>query len=666
MDQSNKRYKFLLRNLVLKVEDKKILQKTNLKRLYIKKLSQNLVDFSCAPNKWNKRPYFHKKILKCLSQIKLCDFTRYYWLEYIKTMKSLSHLQIDSDDRTTNLHIVPKYLKRVPKLLRNLDVILQIDQYVPGKNAYQIVKGITSFKNLRSFKQSFFWEIDQDQGPEIIHTMITNYIKRLPQSKEFYYKQSLGNQLYLEKLMIQGVRNEYLTDLVLPIFGDLFSGFTLLEDLLEEEHSENDIIEENNMIEDHNEFETEFVAESASIKEQQVFTKGQRNLMRNELLPVFQFNLLPNLTKLDLTLSQCLYSLDAFTVESFACLRNLNSFSLNIEERPLNSKFLFLGFLSLPKLQSFSLKIPFIRKEEWHYLAEFLRYQIDLVSFSLHITKARGNSTRKREQSHNLEKMLICLKKNLKLRYLSLNSEDFFFENIVRGLDAISKTHQLNSLEIEGHSDNFASSEQISKSLEKFNSFLKHNKGSLYYLTLRIPFLQDVKMVNKLGEALAGLKELRELKVYVNYARNYAIKDFIQGLETIQQKEPKEDKDEESQLVDPHLVQMTRGLKKLETFGIFIGNLYGNKEALKKWIFDLFKLSSYLKKIKNFDFSIPFEELSRNNLHQIKLYLERLKNAFHITNNTYFSISKSSEEREISKLVDNLNTTNSLRCDLMF
>lgn len=142
-------------------------------------------------------------------------------------------------------------------------------------------------------------------------------------------------------------------------------------------------------------------------------------IIMNELMSMFYFHLFSNLTSLTLygpDLEEKSFPLGSFIVDSFASLKKLKCLVLSFYTRPKGTRFISVGLLELPSLQSFSFEMSFVRNEEWNLLWKFMNKQTDLFALKLAISLKTKSLERTLEQNKRMDKTILCLKYLPKLR----------------------------------------------------------------------------------------------------------------------------------------------------------------------------------------------------------------------------------------------------------
>jgi len=399
--------------------------------------------------------------------------------------------------------------------------------------------------------------------------------------------------------------------------------------------------------------------------------KEEQRMMDNEIKPFYRFGLFPNLRDLTFKLGEdCLYHLGTYIEEGFEQLKSIEKIRITVPRRPFGITYFFDGFLKLPQLKCFELNLPFIEDEEWELFDKFMQKQTELVSLTLSLPAKRGSQT---GYSHQNEKMIAFIKhlnSMKKLRYLS-------FEQIFSSIEAFSKgfgelnsiPNQLNSLWFSGLDDTVLSKSNAVERCKGLCEFLRSQKESLKCLTVEIPFVSDVELVNNIFGAISELKELRELNIYVNCHLMIVWKEFLEYFEERLQEEVEKKQKRKvfcSKEWEPNVAKMLRGLENLDDLSLNFGKWKSIDKQGVKWFEDMLKVLPKMKLLRDLEIRMPSGKFLKQCGESLEEAFKNMKQVVSVdVNMTGISVvDKSAFDME--ELVEKFNARQSLKTGLMF
>lgn len=687
-------HKLLRRTLTFNPANQKLLQKIKMKRLFLKKIIELPRYKSQQAPLLPSRPHFpHPKTLKGLTQAQLTSFTQLYWLEGLKSVKTLHKLKIHPQKHSKVDHVL-KYLKKLPKRVKFIDLRIENEPELRHSHVAKIYKNLASFREVRAYKRSL--KLDEEDGEyvEKEYKLMSRYIKRLPNMSALTYKQNVYDQIGFQRV----IRNEeacpWMTGLVMVLAGEVFRSYETVRDTFEQEESdgsdshssseEEDILrltdgEETGGLRERSQDQflennptrifTRGESEESEEAEEESLEQQRKRIMREEIMPSFRFHLFPNLRALTLRISDgCLYPLDQFVVDGFKALAKLDMLRISLAERPLGTTFIFQGLLELPSLSYFRMKIPFLKEEEWSLLKQFLAKQPDLTDLRINICQPRSTKAGYLQQNRHLENFWQFLENKPKIQCLGVKSKAWALESLSKGLKP-AILPQLKILKLKCLDDVLTSSSPADKRIEGLCDFIRNHKTTLYHITINMIFALEIDVIKKLGEAIAEVSHLRELKIYMNSSANSSLEDTTDYFDQILQKELSNKVQKKLKLAkncNPSLSTMLRGLTKLEELNLNFGIVENANEKSMKWFLDIFNVLPTLQALKFFKFSVPFYRMMRQTETKIIIALLNLKNITKLRCNINGVAITDDEVMSIEKIVEQVNDRQALRCDLMF
>jgi len=395
-----------------------------------------------------------------------------------------------------------------------------------------------------------------------------------------------------------------------------------------------------------------------------------QKVMTAEVAAFFKFKRFPNLKKLTFNNQDPLYPLGGFVIDGFASLKKLEELSMEVAYRSMGTSFLFLGFLKLPLLKSFSLRIPFITREEWIFLRKFIKKQVNLESLTLIISSERGLARNYHEQNREITRTIHALEGAKKLKDLYLSSSFWSIEALSEGLKNLTMKNQLTSLKIEAFDDTMTSKKPVLERVEGLCQFIKQQKDSLHVLFVRLPHVLKQTLINHLGEAIGELTELRELVISMNLAFVYGMDFYTMYFEeTLKAEAPwvVDDKMNPPKHWNINLAKHLGKLGKLEKFSIHFDVISEENANCLKWFIDILRVLSTMHQMKRVDFFTT-------STYALSLIVPKMKQAiFDLTNvkqvDALIFNDRTPYRRDIGEIYDAIHEMHDKQClrtELMF
>jgi len=394
-------------------------------------------------------------------------------------------------------------------------------------------------------------------------------------------------------------------------------------------------------------------------------------LMQIEIKPFYRFGIFPNLKDLTFKLGEdCLYRLDSFVADGFEQLKCLEKLRITVPRRPIGITYFFDGFLKLPQLKTFELSLPFLEDEEYDLLDQFFQKQLELVSLHLSIPQRRGSQTGFTHQNEKIVAMMKSINSMKKLKYLN-------FEQIFCSIEAMSKgfaqltdiPNQLQSIWFSGIDDTVLSKSNALERSKGLCDFLRSQKESLNCLTVEIPFVSDVDLVNNIFGVIGELKELKELNIYANCHLYVVWKEFMEYFEeTLQEEVAKKEKRKVfcSKEWDPNVGKMLKGLDKLSDLSLNFGKWKSIDKQSVKWFEDMLKVLPKLELLRELEIRIPSGKFLKQAGSSLEEAFKKLENVTSVeVNMTGISVVDKSAF-DVEELVEKFNSRQSLKTRLMF
>jgi len=404
-----------------------------------------------------------------------------------------------------------------------------------------------------------------------------------------------------------------------------------------------------------------------------IFTLDQqyKNLLDAEIIPLYSFNIFPNLTNLSFLITHnCLYPLGEFVIQGFKSLKNLQKFNLVLNTRPHGTSYLFKAISFLPNLHAFSLEITFIDSGEWKLLEDFFQRQRSLVSLSLSISRQRSTKTGYIQQNKHIENYLWrYLKSKPNLRYLKLKSTSWSLESISNTLEKVTGIqNQLKCLEIEGLDDTITSTKNAQRRVKGLCEFLLRQRESLRHFRLDLPLIFEVEVFNYIAEVVSKMVKLEDLEIYMTNG-DLSIDYFLIYFQEVIQENNRSVKTQKPQKKikvpktwDLKVAKMLQELENLESFTFDFGIMEDLYSKPSKWFGDIFKMNCLSKRLSNLAIrassTIPYEMVER--IERVLGQLKRLRSVMIEVEGEDFV------KQKLDGVMEKVCEKQAMRCDLMF
>jgi len=623
-------FRFLLRNLRSCKNTKTAFQQVCIKRLYIKGLfDKRKTNPASEIDDTIYRPFKNNKLFKTLQNVQISSLCHSYTYESLKASKNIKKFTIETTSPETELEDITLTLKKLPPSVRSISLLVAKDDPITNQSLQQIAKSILRFPNLEHFYRSYQLDNKTDHQKEL--RIYNHSASRLPSLKTITLSMGTNEQSSFQKFMKKGLINPgihglnlYLTVTELPhnerldqFFGadnsqdvDLSFDFDHItagqryacqvalddlktSDVFSEDSDEEEVLENSDIMSNPS-------SESdPSLTAHQGFAMNY--IMREEMMSLYRFELFPNLKKLEISHTDCLYPLGSFIIDGFKSLKSLQDLKIDLDERSMGTTYFFKGFFQLPLLQKFSLHITFIKNEEWVLLEQFLKGQDSLESFSLHVNREPSTRIRYQKQNYYLKNIIQCFENKPLLRSIDLKSAFWSLEALSKGFARLNMVNQLHTLKLEGSDDTITSEEKPLKRVESLCNFIKNQKESLHTLQISLPFVLKKSVANHIAQAISSLTHLKELDLSINSCLAYETNHLIEYFRhTLQKKktEGTKKKLDVSKTWNPNLAQCLQKLKNLEAFSLKFNMLHLSQNESSKWFIDIMNTLPTLKRLQ--------------------------------------------------------------------
>jgi len=673
-------FKYLLRSVTIDSSDHQKLKKICLKRLHLKHINNSSSTNQDDPSpKLNFHRYLKRNTLKNLQKTQIHYIRKLNWLNDLKNAKSLRIIQLRTcsedikripgfKDTCSKINNILQCIKKFPKNINTVSIQMEGLSIEKG-HLEKIYRILSSFKKLERAKRQFGFEglesyIRKD------YLLTKRYMKRCSKLKEFNYDpirtcwsefpmegfpiNGDKDQRELEKLMREGKKFPFITHLYLPIMG----GF--LQEGIEDECV---VVKEENS-NDENEPEENKEAELKKIFNS-LFLEKSILMKRNNISPFFKFELFPKLKMLVLDLKDNIFTqVNSSVVKSFSHLKELKHFELILPQRPSGAKFFFEGFLQLPSLSHFSLTISFIKSNEWELFFRFLSNQSQLAAFKLKIEKYRTSHSAYLVQEKYIQRIGNYLQKKHKLTHIDLALAFTSLTSISALLQQISMRNQVKVLNIQA----FDISLTDSTAGLGLCKFIESQQYSLKHLSLQIHFIVNQYIMENICKAIAKLRELKTLELYINFLYEEEKLDYDRFFqETLRITHPIKllPRVQTHETWYSHLSKMVQKGPSLSRFDVCIGRLTGFDDKFVKEFIGIIKNLSFLKALRSMILNIPFAKFSGAAKDQIKKAILGMKNIKELTIGLE-DVGSLVDSQELAELVARLNNRQALKTELMF
>ncbi len=394
-------------------------------------------------------------------------------------------------------------------------------------------------------------------------------------------------------------------------------------------------------------------------------------LMQIEIKPFYNFAIFPNLKDLTFKLGEdCLYRLDSFVADGFEGLKNLEKLRITVPRRPIGITYFFDGFLKLNQLKTFELSLPFMEDEEYDLLDQFFQKQLELVSLHISIPQRRSSNNGFTHQNEKIVSMMKAINNMKKLRYLNLEQIFCSVEAISKGFAQLTDIpNQLQSVWFSGIDDTVLSKSDALERSKGLCDFLKSQKESLNCVTVEIPFVSDVDLVNNIFGVIGELKELKELNIYVNCHLYVVWKEFMEYFEeTLQEEVAKKEKRKVfcSKEWDPSVGKMLKGLDKLYDLSVNFGKWKSIDKQSVKWFEDMLKVLPKMEALRELEIRIPSGKFLKQAGNSLEKAFEKLENVTSVEVNMTGLSNVDKSALDVEEIVDKFNSRQSLKTRLMF
>jgi len=649
------------------------------------------------------------KLFKNLRTLHIASDRQVYWCEILKSSQGLRSFKAGPNPGpSVEIKGISHYIKRLPKRIQNVNLSILNVRKIKNEDIWKISKALGPLKDLRSFKR---WYLLFNNGGYIEKELeiYNRYMSRLKKIDLVMVDQNYSEQAGLQQVMRKDKVFPAITGLKMYLVGKGFESYNALEMYLEPEGMELEEMlkfnvtfsaspqskflnktlknsgsksEENyegdNEIYDRRTEDSDFLPlckyDVSSIMTQSPGTLDlsvEKRIMTEEIAPFYRFHLFPNLRKLSFLFEDHLYPLGSFVEEGFAQLRHLKQFDIDIMGRPKGTVHIFKGLLCVPSLlDSFVLKIDFLRPEDWLHLGEFLQRQAELRSLSIIIRQRQENRRGYLVQNQYLEDTIKCLKGNKKLTQLNLQCPFWSLETLSKGLRSLGAENQFESLRLEGLDDTITSLERAPKRVEGLCEFIKEQKGSLRYLTLVLPFVLETEIMACLGEAIAQLKNLKRLVLHVNHNFLMGSQVFYDYLENVLQYDVIDNERRTMRVPKTwnlSLAKVVKELESLEELSVHFDLFDRRERTVPRWFISLLRILPELKKLREFEFYTESLEAMRAGSKEIGECIMEMYNVKKVREFIWDMMNKDRAYVEnIARAVVLVNQRQAMRCDLMF
>jgi len=685
--------KFLRRFIVVDSQDKNILQKARQKGIYVRCVNDLDMANHLGEVNLRKHKYLKGKYVNCLKKVEIKRSGRFEWYNVLKNARNLENVNLIFA-RTEIFEVagfavrfkksIDKLLQCIKKLPKGIKYLnIKIDELEVEKgHLNKIYRAVGSFKHLETYKRMLGF-----QPPDVSYVfkellLIKNYLSKARELKNFGYNfrrdhpKSIQDQHEFLALMKYGRQCPWVTDFKLYLEPDVMLNVDLKEetsvDYTEEEREK---YEENQWEDDYDaeleeeEFEDDEEEEVLEEEEDDETEEEKVNKLKEEIATFYRFDLFPNLKKLHLELSKgCFYPLDSFVVKGFSALKSLKHLVVAAKDRPQGTKYLFEGFLEVPLLEMFHLKMPFMKKEDWDLLKRFFDKQVDLQAITLDIFKNRSTKEGYLEQNRDFAEYVGgYLSKKPKLEYVCLRSKILTVEALSETLKRVEIKDQLKLLSVSVFDDHLTTEKSASERVKGLCDFIISQKGSLCYLSVNLLFILEAEVLQRLTRAIPQIKILRMLEFYINAdqtIRDESIKFFKNVLKeaNVVESYPK---------CESYFVEVAEMLKKLQTvddLALYQYILQSKEENLKDEFIEILRALPEMKKLRNLDLSIPFKKISDSFLKETRESLLGLTDLSTVAVETggHSLFFDKPYDYFVQNIVRQVNQRQYLRTDLMF
>jgi len=568
----------------------------------------------------------------------ISTFSNLYWLKILQNAKCLESFHQPFIYAKKD-HII-QYFRKLPKKIKNIELRLYKTGEWTRQDLFPLYKSLALLKDLEVFRRYFSSDaILVESAVMSEYQLIRQYTSRLKKLKEFDYEQTFYDQIGIHKIMKGNVIYPQITSLT------HISSFQRSESFFDGLNSEeSDDMDSNETLKISqkrhyvmNSLENFTVANKENRLQNGQTTKRvlsldqqYKNLLDQEIIPLYSFYIFPNLTNLSFLITHnCLYPLGDFVIQGFKHLKNLQKFNLVLNTRPHGTVYLFKAISCLPILNTFSLEITFIEGEEWKLLEEFFQRQQGLISLSLSVSRQRSTKAGYIQQNKYIETYLWrYLKNKPKLKFLKLKSTSWSLESLSNSLEKVpaGMMNQLQCLEIEGLDDTITSTKDAQRRIKGLCEFLKRQKETLKHFRLDLPLIFEVEVFNYLAETIAQLSHLKDLEIYmsngdlsIDYFLIYFQEVILVSRSTRPQKRIKVPK-----TWDLKVAKMLQELENLESFTFDFGIVEDISGKPSKWLGDLFKTSCFSRKLSSLTLRAP-STISYDMVERIEAVLMQLK-----------------------------------------
>jgi len=397
--------------------------------------------------------------------------------------------------------------------------------------------------------------------------------------------------------------------------------------------------------------------------------------MKEDIKPFYRFECFPNLKRLEIIQPDEMYPLGTFVIDGFAALKNLQELKISIENRSNGTTNIFRGFLQLPMLRKFSLKISSIKSNEWELLEKFLNNQRNLESLSLQISNYPSTRVHHIIQSDHLQCIILGFENKPLLKSLKLKSCFWSLRTLSMGLGCLSKMNQFESLKFEASDETIISAEKNSlKRIEGLCQFIKNQKDSLKKLQASISLVLDENVVVNIADAVSKLTQLRKFDLKLNSNNTYGVASLMRLFESNLQRDIPEKFKKRFSEVKTWDLGIARSIGKLENleefefeFKVPPVSIVNVKQPL--WFLDVMRALQGLRKLRK----IAINSLSRAELRNMEkkicslvLGLREIREIRIHLRNEYYMIDMAALFSTLNQIVSKVNERQSIRQDLMF
>ena len=551
------KFKYLQRALHLNENQRQSLIKLNIKRIHIRKINELFIDDKNERIELARiqKKYLKKKLFKNLTDLEMYSFYDRYWIEDLKNSKKLTNFIFNPYQECSNPMILKSFFTRLTKYLKGLEVILEPDLNISYSNIRKLYRVIGSLSKLRTYHGENEGE-NSTAKEEFI--CLYKYLNRLHYLQDFECNFPKEGQTSLVSLNGEKKMLPKVTRLTMHL--DAF-----------------DQIPQN-----------------------------------------FHFDCFPHLKKLELEGIENFSNLNSSLLQSFQSLSSLENLHIKLASAATNPKNLFVAFLQLPQLSSFSLNIDGLIETAWKSLTRFIQGQTSLISMKLEIERLNPRNANL-SQVPCFEDFLASLSHKPKLKYLFITCDYFPLPNLSQGLKGLVGTEQLRSFLLEATENLFSTSLPLENPLQGLCEFLLRNKKELRELKLCLPLFREQELNQEIAATISQLSQLKNFEYSLS---SFSLAEF--GHRNLKFLNGRRNYNNGKKVWDPCLHQILPKLQNLESLALDFALCEKCPQEDRRWISRSFKILPSLKNLRKFHFIVPRIGLSKTEATNINSVLEKL------------------------------------------